>query len=151
MQASHYLTGSLIACFILSHHKNAARSGGAETVNKTRSMVPSELESPLLSVPQPPFLPPTHAPLLQLSFTLTLVLFLFIKSSPHVYPREPDRTSARSETWSCLSIDLLVVWLWQRFLGANDNHRPPVLTFLHRAMAFGHVVSDTHVKLMTCW
>lgn len=77
--------------------KNAARfGGGVETVNKTRSMVPSESESPLLSIPQPHFSTPRHALLVQLPlfscpcFTISTTSFPYIQETRPCIHTSPD-------------------------------------------------------------
>lgn len=95
-------------------------------VNKTRSMVPSESESPLLSISQPHFFPHSHSLLLQLPlFSCPCCCFFYpvLISTPlhsHISKR-PDYFSTLSLTHSVSSIYLLMLGLWLRFLGAADN------------------------------
>lgn len=94
-------------------------------VNKTRSMVPSDSESPLLSIPKYHFSPPSHTLLSQLP--LFLCPCSFYLSSAHfytfipIYSRDLTIFPHLSLTHSGLSIYLPVMCLFLRFLGAADN------------------------------
>lgn len=122
-----------------NNEKTAARLksfNSPKPVNKTRSMAPSESESPPLSIPQPHFFPPSHALLLQLPLcSCPCSSFFIIYLFPHLHshtPTEPHHFSTLSP-WLTggLSIYLLVMWLRLRFLGAADNSGILPFTFSH--------------------
>lgn len=132
-------------------------------VNKTRSMVPSKSESPLLSIPQPHFSPSSHALLLQLPLlscpcTTPSSTAPFHTFTP-IYPR--DMTIFPHLTWliQSWSIYLLLLWLRLRFLGAADNSSGLSFTFTPHlspqsqsiAITFGHAISDPYKKVISSW
>lgn len=114
---------SLLHTFTPQKHCQSFNS--PKPLNKTRSMVPSESKSPLLSIPQPHFFPSSHALLSQLPLFSRPCSSFFIQCSfPHLQSHiswRPDYFSTLSLTHPGLSIYLLVLWLWLRFLGAADN------------------------------
>lgn len=136
-RTSHYL-------IMLHTFKPQERSQSftyGKPVNKTRSMVPSKSESPLLSIPQPHFSPSSHALLLQLPLlscpcTTPSSTAPFHTFTP-IYPR--DMTICPHLTWliQSWSIYLLLLWWRLRFLGAADNSSGLSFTFtcLHKAKA----------------
>lgn len=131
--ASHYLRGVLIARFILLLHKNAASSNSPKPVNKTRLMVSSESESPLLSIPQPLSFPPSHALFLQSPLfpcpSSSLISSAHFHTFHPINPRDLGHFSTLSPTHSGLSIYLLVLCLRLRLLGGGAADNSGILPF----------------------